>query len=386
MALHFVRQVPFTAGTTETRDLNAVPAKNPQGLPYGIRGILLQCQLTLVSAATSDAVAQGGYARLINTVQFFDAAGRPFVTENPVSGRALRGLLSLVRFRGYSDPTALSANTNTTNTKKVNFYIPFTFPEMLEEKDIHVPLAALLRDGRIEINWCAATEFGTGQVITAASTYCNIYLDIVPLRKVESAPQLIIGTKVPDTYDRYRLPLHGKPLCLALVNPSAAGAVGSTDFTNLEIRGDTIDMNRQDIDAPTHHYNTAIINDDDGDGGYKALPSSGSAEELLMFVGRKMESIAKLPTETEPVITWTQGAGAPALTKYVVAYIVSRPSDDAHFADVVGRSSQVALSREDVQKGLSEGLARGKGSLVSRSEAPHTFGWLRKPVPVGKGA
>lgn len=381
--LAFVRQIPFTAGTTEVRDLNAVPSKAPNGLPWAVQGVLLNCRLVLVSASTSDAVAQGEFSRMLNTIMFYDASGKPILTDNPVSGRVLRAMLTYLRRTGYADPASISANSNQTNTREVNFYLPLRLEEALSDADVdaHVFLAEILKGGRIEINWCASDEFGTGQVITAASSYCNVHLDLVPARKLEATPGLWFGSKYPDTFDRWRMPIHGKPLAIAWVDPTAAGLIDATDFTTFEIRGDTLDINRQNLDAAGILYNLAYVNAGDGDDGFKPLQSSGSAEDAPIYVAQNKSDLSKLPTETEPIMTFIVGAGNPSLTEFVIGYVVSRPVDTAHFAEVIGRSSQIPLSTADVSRALTQDpAAKGKNGTVGQNDASWVYPWLKKPV------
>lgn len=372
--LHFIRDVEYIAGSSVKRDLNVVPPVGMGGLPNYVKAIHLQATLVLASAATSDAIPQTDWSRVISGVEFFDNVGARIITDNPIPGRALRAALTYLRGVGYQDPAALAANSNTTNTRQINLMIPLWLEDLVDS-EAHLALAARFTGGNIQVTWCGATEFGTGQVITAASTKCGVFFQLMPRSSVEASPDLIFGTKAPEAFQRYRLPLGGRILFLGMYNPSKAGVVASNDLTDIDLMGSFMRFNRMSIDAPTKVYNLDIAVGGDGDEATKALPTSGSAEDFPIYRFPVNAQMSDLPLEPYLEITVVVGAGAPALTKLEYLYIYSRAKDLEMFARGVGTSS-LPYTSEEVRKSLNED-STGHGLQGGVDSSHRMWGWVR---------
>lgn len=375
-----VRRVQAALGSTVQNDLNSLPSRADSGLPLYIDAILLRVRLVLVSASTSDAIAVDEFSRVISALEFRDNKGQPFLTRTPIGGRFIRQAAALLLHKNFNNnAAAIAANSNVTNTRDIAFVIPLRLPEAMEP-DMHCRAAFELKGGNIFLTWCPSNEFGTGQVITEASTYCDVFVDSTVKAKISARAGLEYSQKSPDTFDRYRHVIMGRPVALWVGRP-AADFIAANDFTELEVMGNGIKINRQDIDNPALAFNAVQEQT-------LSLPTSGAAEALPLFVMGRGEQISDLPVETDLTMTFIAGAGAPTLTEQFIGAVISKPVDVAGFAESVEVSSEVPGKRESVLAGLraSEGMARGvDGSHItsaSGGERGRVWPWLPKDVPV----
>jgi hypothetical protein len=378
--LHYVRQFDYVSGDTQERDLNQVPAKNGSGgIPLYITGILLKFYISETAAATSDAIAQGMWCTLLNSLEFVDNTGRKFLTNNPLGGRFWRANLKYLRREGYNDPAALGADSDAVNTRVLNIYIPLALPTALQDDELHIQPASRLRGGTCTLGWAANTAYGTGHTI-GATTYCQMFVDVVERNQYEARADLLYSSVSPDLFDQYRLSVNGRLLSLFMFRPDGGGVFAANDFTHVDIRGDTIFQNRQIIDSYSHFYNAAMVNDGDGGDAYQLLPTSGAAEDFPVYMAPTNAKISRVPAETTPIITLIDGAGAPAVSDQKWGLAISKPVNLALSAESFGLSDQVPLTQEQVIRAFradsnSEGL---KGGLVKKSNP--AWPWLPKPV------
>lgn len=378
--LQFVRRIDYSAGNVVERNLNQLQAKNGSGgIPLYIRGILLKFYINETAAATSAAIAQGMWCTLLSSLEFRDNCGRKFLTRNPIEGRFWRANLRYLRREGYNDPAALAANSDATNERAMDIYIPLALPFALQDDELHIQPASRLRGGSISLGWSAATAYGTGHTINT-TTYCLMFVDVVERNAYEAHPELEFATVTPDLFDQYRLNVMGRLLSCFLFRPDGGGVFAANDFTHVEVRGDTINQNRQIIDAYSHFYNSAMVNDGDGGDAYQLLPTAGTAEDFPVYLAPDNAKITQVPPETSPVITLVDGAGAPAVSDQKWGICVSKPANLAHAAESMGLSDQVPLQQENVLRAFkvdttSKGL-RG-GNVDQHNPA---WAWLPKKV------
>ncbi len=378
-----VRTVPGTSNTVETRDLNGVPAKAPNGRPWEIRRIILKITVAELAAAVSNAIAAADWCQIVRSLEFRDNTGKPFLTDNPLLGRVIREFFRYIHRRAPNDPALVAANSNTTNTRVLCLSIPLRLP-FLADPDDHVKLATQLRNGEIRLGWpdftLGNTGWSTGHSITTAS--CEVLLDLVPCRNLKARPSLLYGTKVPDTFDRCKLPISGRLLQLMVSRvENVLTGVTSTDFVDIEARGNEIDINRQSVDNPTHEFNEAYLADT---AAALTPPTTGGTgvPSYPIFTLPFGGSLAEAPSETEPVITLT-GNPLPSLTSQVFAYLMSKPVDLDHFARMVEASPDLPLSREGVRAGIQAAANAkiGKSGKGLHSDDP-VADWVPMPIDV----
>lgn len=375
MSVFKVRQVPYLDGTVNELDLNQVPALAPNNRPWAIRAIRLRFNLVLSSALVSNAILSQDFCALLRTLEFRDCTGKPFATDNPISGRALRSIVTQLYGRPYIDPTGINANTNATNTRQFTIVIPFRMPRMRAPDD-HLPLAAFLKGGTIRLGWAPSNLFGTGQTIQS-TTSCDVLLDLVPARKIKCGPTLMYGTKTPDTFDRYMIPFSAKIQALQLLKPQDSNAVFSaTDFTEYYLQGAQMEQNVQSIENPILEYNQNYLTD-----SAAALPlvSSGSCPFIPFYQPPYDESIANVPTEAQPVVT-LYSSSYPGLSTVAFGYCISRPKNYADFAELVGKSEQLGYTREGVLQSLRQyhQTIGDNGSVVDSDVAAAP--WIPTPL------
>jgi len=112
-----IRRIDFQAGTPVEYQVQ-MPTKNRKGKLAYLHGLLLKVHLVLVSAATSDAITQRQFAGLVNLFWARDRAEQYAGMRQPLPGTLLRALRQAFNRDSVvkGDPTAISANSNTTNT------------------------------------------------------------------------------------------------------------------------------------------------------------------------------------------------------------------------------------------------------------------------------
>jgi hypothetical protein len=377
------RRIDFVSGSVETRDLNQIPAKAPDGRPWEIRAILFKVNIVELAAAVSDAIAADQWSTILQSLELRDNTGKPFLTDNPITGRAVRKFHEYVMRRNHVDPALVAANSNTTNTRQLVLTLNLRHP-FLKEPDDHMKLAAQLRGGEVRFGWCigtlGASPFGVGHTVQA-TTFVEVLLDLVPARTFKAKPSLFYGTKIPDTFDRYKLPVVGKILTLGLFRLQNTGAViGATDFVDVEARGNELDINRQSFDNLAHEYNSQYLEDT---ASAKAVQSGGAADDVPLYMYPRHGSLAEVPTETEPNITLTVGAGNPALTTVAWGYCISKPVDIDHFSTVVETSKELPITRQGILAAVAadDAVKGADGNMVSKVNPVR--GWLPKLINVG---
>jgi hypothetical protein len=375
MHVQYVRQLEFTAGQTVRRDLNAIETLDPMGRPLYIEEVILKIPVTLTSANPSDAITVSQWCNLVEKVSFTDNTGRNFLTDSPVSGKVLRTLSARLKRRGYIDPAALGADTNQSNTRILSLHIPLRLPH-LQDASAHLPLAAMLRGGNVEITWAASTIYGTGQVI--ASALCEVILVCSARKNWEIGPRLFYGSKTPENFDQYRLNTQGKVIGLVAQHETYSSVFAVNDFTAIEIQGSGIRTNRQGIDNPSVAFNADTIDD-----GSVVIPTLATSQDLMLYFSRKEAKLSELAIETAPKITLTTGAGNPGVADQTYAYVVSRPVDEAAAAESLGKASDVPFTQVDVLNSIAEdpaGVGLGGSSVMPDDPM---FGWTRRKINLG---
>jgi hypothetical protein len=380
-----VRTIPFTSNSVEARDLNAVPAKAPNGRPWEIRAIMLKISISELAAAASDAIAAQDWCAIIQSLEFRDNTGRPFLTDNPLLGRFVREMKRYIARRAPTDPALVAANSNTTNLRQLVLTLPLRL-DFLADPDDHLKLATQLRNGEIRLGWCtgtlSASPFGTGHTINAA-TQCDILLDLVPCRNLKARPSLLYGTKVPDTFDRCKLPVIGKTLIMNVFRPeNLLTGIATTDFVDVELRGNELDVNRQSVDNTVHEFNENYLRDSAAALIAPTVGPAATVPSVPLYCAPNGASLAEIPSETEPTVTLT-GNPLPAVTTVRFGYLISKPVDLDHFSNVVEASPDLPISREGVRAGIAAARAAvaGKNGRGVHSEDP-VRGWVPHPIDV----
>lgn len=349
-----LRTITFAGAGSFDEPLDSVRSRSNRDINY-LSAIMLRIQVTLTSAATSDAITQEAYAAILPELQFFDQNDQEYF-DRRLSLATLQEIIRYLLLAGPQQPAAIAADSNTTNTFTMLCTIPYYLPHM------HDPWAALQPSAllkRVVGRWPVAGVWGTGQVVTTATTM-EVYAIHRARGVLETGPRLHYGAFVPTVFVQGRVPLNGKIVTLGVGDPAAGATttIGATDFTQYEIEGVNHNTRREDVDVPSLYYNSAQAQSGDADDNQVALATSGSARSFPLIQPDARAKISDLPMEREPAVTLIVGAGAPGLTDQEYIYSVLRPYSNANFARAIGNSRDFAID------------ARGVGAAITAATGP----------------
>lgn len=377
--LHLLRTITYSSGGPIEEVFDNVRARTGKDINY-LKGIMLKITQSLTSAATSNAIAQDQFPGVLPSVNFEDQNGENLF-DNFMSAMSIEEVARFLYRRGPVRPTALAADTNTTNTKTQLVYIPFWFPH-LQDPRLFLQPAALLK--KIKGTWAANTLYGTGQTIAAATTM-EVYADYLPLPKLEGSARVTFGQYQLRKFLEDPLPLRGRVLAALVTDPlaSATSRIGTTDFTDFEIAGnDLATYVRTSVDAPAHGWNISAGLSGDDDDGVATVPSAAAARSIPLYVHPVDCQASELPEEGEPSLSLIVGAGAPALTEQAIVYAVARPYSDEKLASVVGRSRDFDVDTQQAMKMLS--VSPGSNGRQGTIPGDHPLApYLRRTALVG---
>ena len=337
---------------------------------------MLDVKLTLVSAATSDAIVARQYAGLLQGFRIDDVDGLPFGMEQSLKGALLRTVMALVNREVPTkhDAAGIAANSNTTNTIVFRLWLPFHQPA-LGDPYLLCPPAYRLR--KAEVRWCGATQFGTGQVITAATTYARLYAITQAKAALSPVGELVYVERPVSQFSREIVPLRGSTLFLALADLAAGAAttIGATDFTYSEIVSqEHLGHGRLEIDVPTKEYNGV----GNPNAAVLALPTAGTSDFALQFVHPWGASLGDCPNERDVEVTLEVGAGAPALADQSFLYAVVRPADIQRQARAFGAASEFHSSADRFIAAYNASKSvRGNSGIIPAGTAGRMAGKLR---------
>jgi len=344
----------MTDSGTFDEPLDAVQARSGNRVNY-LAGVMLKVDITVVSAATSDAIAQAQWADILHNLNIYDALNRPWF-DQPMNAAPLKELERYLLRRGEYEPAALAADSDATNVRTFYVYVPLRLP-FLADPNAHIqPSATALR--RITGTWAASGEWGTGQNITESSTVLSVYAVHMPMHGLFSRPWLKYGGFTPSTFTQGRVPIHGRLVSLIAADPAAGAtaSIGTTDFTLIEMQGgedDALTTRPEDIDALAEAYNVSLAGEGDAGSADLALPTAAAVRSFPMYFHAPGAKLSELPFCREPKVTLTVGAGAPAVTDQVYAYAVSRARSDQEFAQAIGQSKDFDGTPDVITKAIA---------------------------------
>ena len=345
----FLREITWSAAAGSREDLNSVPEMQGNLFNY-VHSLMVDVEVALTSAATSDAIVQHQFAGIVDEVQVFNSHGKPWF-DTPLSGPAIRILEQYMLRKGPADPTAIAANSNTTHTCRIILIVPYVFPQILTRPYDLMPLAAELH--QMYFKWAAANTYGTGQTI-GATTRARIYANLVPRPQLKVKDRVRYGWKTPARFEWDTIPINGRLLAAIVADDSAAATatIGTTDFTDYELQGREVNVGRQAILAPTYAYNSALSRFGDAHDAYRPLVTVAAVTDFPLFTPGEGTSIGSLPREGDLRVRLITGAGAPAVTDqiYLWARLTGRP--ELEFATVIGNSREIDLTRQGVLAAL----------------------------------
>lgn len=369
-------QVSYSSLGTALLDVQKVEPRSEDGEWQYVAGILVLIRLALSSASTSDAITQDQFLRILSQFQIFDPNGVPWL-DNDFNGCALRELERVMMQRGYHDPIAIAANSNTTHAPIVTAYLPYSLPKVLKEQDACLPLAAEL--SKLRYAFAASTIYGTGQTI--GTTTMDLIADVVTRPRLRLKGRLKYGYRTPTTWDKDRHSVFGRLVYLGLhdIDGAATPTIGTTDFTHYELRGRQFNVSRQENDIPTILARVARLNVGDAHDAAIAIPNVAACKANLLYMAPARSDISKLPEEAELQLSLTRGAGAPALTDQVVmmARVVAREEEKQ--AKALGAVQSSGVHAADVVKALAPAAEGKAGTIPVKSRMGR---YLSRPVQV----
>lgn len=379
MSLQLLRTITMTDGGSFNEPLDAVTARAGNLVNY-LSALVIKVTIVVASAATSDAIAQARWADILHGLQIFDANGEPWF-DQPLNAAVLKELERYLTRNGPNEPAAVSADSNTTNTRVLTIRIPFRLPKLLIDPNLHLQPSALMCK-RIIGTWGASGEWGTGQNITETSTIARIYAEHLPLHGLYSRARLKFGAYQMSQFLHERIPVNGRPLAI-VVGDDAAGAtttIGATDFTDYQFEGGeqgALNTLRENIDIPAQAYNADIAGD--ANDAQLALPSGGAARSFPIYAAHAQAKISEIPFARHPKLTLIVGAGTPGGSDQKVFMAVSRARNDGRFAQGIGLSKDFDGSPDSVRKALD--VAPGVEGRNGQIRADHPVGpWLARKV------
>lgn len=250
--------VPYQSNANPPAKIDGLPGEGRLG-PYYLKKILCRLNLSLDSAATSDAVAGRRMIETINAINLKPKVG-PALIEN-VSGAAFRWLQRTLTLRAPLDPANLAANSNDTNTRSIVFEIPFADKRAKEPMDSAQPLA-WLAEGALNIKWAASDNFGTGQVIgdeTSLDLFF-VYEDLIEAHQAGFRVQYAVSglaKLIGDTLPASAI------TDLLIVQTNGGVDFAETDFGDVRMDGDgEIIWDSIDPDAIIDTFNSDMIEDE----------------------------------------------------------------------------------------------------------------------------
>lgn len=369
-------QVTYSSGVADTLDVRKVNPRNPDGSWNYIAGLFGLVRMTLTSAATSDAITQDQFARILTQFQVLDPNGKPWL-DNDFNGCALRELQRALLMCGYFDPTAIAADSNTARTVNIPFYLPYSLPKLLKDQDACLRLAAELASIRFAM--AASTIYGTGQTISACTL--NLYADVVQRPKLRLKGRLKYSYKSPTTFSQEKLSIFGRLLYLGVhdVAGAATPTIGTTDFTAYEIIGRKLNIASQPNDLPTWVANIARLCVGDAHDAALVVPNVAAVKGMALYYAPQRVDVGKLGEETEIQLTLTTGAGAPAVTDQVVMIARITGREEGVQAAAIGAVPSAGLTAQQVIQARVPGV-EGKAGSIPKDNAVGRY--LPRPVAV----
>lgn len=379
-APHLLRQFNYASGLTDRQELATLPTRAPDGRQYYVRGFYFELKLNLTSASTSDAITAKAMLDMIREISIVDNAGRRFLFDTPVGLNILAIIETYLRNKRSQAlaTTAISANSNTTNTPTLKVFIPLE-QVMLADRKVCLQPAAALNHGVMTVRW-SGSGLGTGQTINA-STRLRVYADLVARDTFDHRAELFIGVKVPSTFSGDRVPLNGLVALFGVgVEDGSAGSstIASNDFTDYGLEGRDLSVARgTDIDVPANLFNLHVPDKD----AEITIPSTGTITHFPLVFPTQGAQLSDMAYEDQLVTYLTAGAGAPAVTDQSFFYAVIRPRNVPGLAAALGATQAVKGNGGEWSKVLASANAadgRGMQGGVPRGHRLHAF----LPVPI----
>ena len=317
-----------SAGDSVTEVLDSIRAKEGGKVNY-LGGVLIRMTLNLTSASTSDAIAQSQWAGLLNQLDLLDQTGKPlFVT--PLSWAYFRESNRYLMRRGPSDAPALAANSNDTVDHVINVLVPFKL--RLRDRMAGLMPSAFLREVRLRFG--ASTLFGTGQTINSIRTQIFVLHD--QHQKLEVAPRIRYGKYTLDKFANQSVKIGdggGALLNYGVADLAAGGTttIGATDFTDVEVFGRSVNLNRMPVDCPVDVYNE-MLDRGDADDARIGRPTDGAEFSFPLYTHPDGEKLSRIPFESALTTTLVTGAGSPGLTDQDIIYALLERRDSNLFA------------------------------------------------------
>lgn len=351
--LHLLRQFGYASGLTDKQELSSIKTRDPNGRWNYVKGFLIELYLTIAGASTSDAITARQMFDMVRELSLTDNAGRRILFDTPVGLHILRNIVTYLTGKGQQSVTAISADSNTTNTRKLYVYVPLEQP-LLEDRDALIQPAAMLNHGTATVKW-SGDGLGTGQTIGAGS-YVRIYADVVGRDDVEHRAEMFIGVKVPSTFSGDRVPLNGRVMLFGVGIEGPTATLASNDWTDYGLEGRETSVPRgTDIDTPTNILNRHIRDI----ASEKTLPSAGSIVDFPLIAPVAGEKLSDMPYEDNLIVYMTSGAGAPGVADQSFFYVAVRPKNTAGLANALGATQAVKGNAGEWAQQLASANAGG---------------------------
>lgn len=352
---HRLMSKALTTGESFDLDLNMIRAREGSMVNMAL-GLVVEVDVAMLAAATSDAIAQARWAKLVTNLQVLDLTGKPIpITPVPMEAAVVKELVSRVIQRGGGDePASVAADSNTTNNRTLRIAIPFTLPHLKSWRDLLFP-AAFIGRLRGTVPTFASPGFGTGHTITSMTINVNIAYLPIPAERLAANARLELRARNPSRHDQEPFEINGRLVALAVVdhNAGATTTIGATDISEIRVEGAQFNVPQQDVDVPTHVWNAlGIPGHGDADDAPLELPSGGTARTVLLYAAALAAKISEFPDEAMPKVTITEGAGNPAEADHKLAAVVIKPRDEDWFAANLGLSKHFQPNADQVRQTL----------------------------------
>lgn len=367
---HRVQSITLASLTPFRETLKAIPLTDEAGRILYLHQIKVRMEFTLTSAATSTAINQDQWWALLPQIQFRDILGRELFRNGALKMAGMREVNRVIGRCGPRDPTAIAADTNTARSVVVRGEIPFRLPRALEvAKDTMFPAAFLGEVEGLTGSFLTGGAYGTGQVVTAATL--QIIMDYAPLDDIFVPSDLQFLQLGLSKFDQETLPLNGSVLYLGLVD-DAAGAtttIAANDFTHLQVKGKTLRHRQdEDVDLPTELWNDYHGGFGDAHDATLAMPTAGTARQVLIYGPPERAKISDLPSEDTVALTMTVGAGAPAVGDQRAYAVVIRPPNHRRWKALIAQAFQIGVEGMGrLNRAVSTGQARGRTGAAKPS-------------------
>jgi len=378
--LHLLGQADFVAGATPTVDLAGARTHARDGRMNYIVGLYFELYESVTAAATSAAVTARQMLDVLAGLRLTDAAGQQFLFRNPFTGGQLACALDYIKQRARQTITAVNTNSDAVWTRTIELYVPF-WNQLWEDPLACIQPLARLRNGKMHVQWCAATTLGTGQTI-GATTRLRLYAHVVPRTVLDARAELELWNSIPAVFVGDRVPVDGKLVALAVKATGATATLASNDFTALGIEGNVLDIPRgTDPDLTTRLYNRHLMDL----AAELTVPTTGTIESFPVFTVGAGARVSGMPVEGKPEMYLTTGAGNPAVGDQEYIGITLKPKDPAKLANAYASAGMRLASGASgydawlsaIQRGMGAANSGMKGSVGSEhSEAP----WLPSPI------